>query len=201
MWVLDRRVFQQIMMRTGMQRIEENINFLRSVPLLQNLSNNLLAKIADVLEVEFYPAGAYVIRQGASGDTFFLISQGTVKVTQRVPGSLVDEEDIRTLTRGDYFGEQALLKEDKRTANIIAMSPGVECLTLDRESFSQLIGDLCELHEKDYGDESRVLAMKRTESKALIFGSDTKQGLLRKKRKAFKVRKILNIYLKYIYIM
>lgn len=50
-WVLDRRVFQQIMMRTGMQRIEENISFLRSVPLLQDLSNNLLAKIADVLEV------------------------------------------------------------------------------------------------------------------------------------------------------
>lgn len=51
LWVLDRKVFQAIMMRTGMQRIEENISFLRSVPLLQNLSNNLLAKIADVLEV------------------------------------------------------------------------------------------------------------------------------------------------------
>lgn len=117
-----------------------------------------------------------MIRQGASGDTFFLISQGSVKVTQKRPGSLVEEEDIRTLNRGDYFGEQALIKEDKRTANIIAMPPGVECLTLDRESFSQLIGDLCELREKDYGDESRVLAMKRSESKARIFGTDTKQG-------------------------
>lgn len=97
-------------------------------------------------------------------------------MTQKRPGSLVEEEEIRTLNRGDYFGEQALIKEDKRTANIIAMPPGVECLTLDRESFSQLIGDLCELREKDYGDESRVLAMKRTESKGLIFGSDTKQG-------------------------
>lgn len=50
-WVLDRRVFQQIMMRTGMQRIEENVNFLRSVPLLKDLSNDILTKIADVLEV------------------------------------------------------------------------------------------------------------------------------------------------------
>lgn len=50
-WVLDRRVFQQIMMRTGLQRIEENVNFLRSVPLLKNLSNDVLTKIADVLEV------------------------------------------------------------------------------------------------------------------------------------------------------
>lgn len=50
-WVLDRRAFQQIMMRTGLQRIEENVNFLRSVPLLQNLDNSVLSKIADVLEL------------------------------------------------------------------------------------------------------------------------------------------------------
>jgi cGMP-dependent protein kinase len=49
--VLDRRVFQQIMMRTGLQRLEDNVNFLSSVPLLRNLSNDVLAKIADVLEV------------------------------------------------------------------------------------------------------------------------------------------------------
>lgn len=50
-WVLDRKVFQQIMVRTGLQRLQDNISFLRSVPLLQNLSNDVLAKIADVLEV------------------------------------------------------------------------------------------------------------------------------------------------------
>lgn len=161
------------MMRTGLQRIEENIRFLRSVPLLQHLSRTLLAKIADVLEVEFYPAGTYVIRQGASGDTFFLISQGEVKVTQRLrDGQPNEEEDIRTLSRGDYFGEQALIKEDKRTANVIAMAPGVECLTLDRQSFSQLIGDLCALREKDYGDATRVLAMRRSESRARVFGAE-----------------------------
>lgn len=88
-WVLDRKVFQQIMVRTGMQRLQDNIKFLRSVPLLQNLSNEVLAKISDVLEVEFYPAGAYIIRQGASGDTFFIISSGGVKITQRLPGKFI----------------------------------------------------------------------------------------------------------------
>lgn len=50
-WVLDRQVFQQVMMRTGIQKIEENVRFLKSVPLMQKLSWDLLAKIADVLEV------------------------------------------------------------------------------------------------------------------------------------------------------
>lgn len=50
-WVLDRRAFQQIMMRTGLQRIEENVKFLRCVPLLQNLDDNILCRIADALEL------------------------------------------------------------------------------------------------------------------------------------------------------
>jgi CRP-like cAMP-binding protein len=77
------------------------------------------------------------------------------------------EEEIRTLGRGDYFGEQALIKEDKRTANIIAMNPGVECLTLDRESFNQHIGDLIELHQKDYGDRDRIYAIKNLKNKQI----------------------------------
>ena len=43
------------------------------------------------------------------------------------------EEEIRNLARGDYFGEQALLKTDFRTANVVASSTTVECLVLDRE--------------------------------------------------------------------
>lgn len=39
---------------------------------------------------------------------------------------------------------------------MIALHPGVECLTLDRDSFNQLIGDLSEIKEKDYGDEERL---------------------------------------------
>ncbi len=45
----------------------------------------------------------------------------------------VEEEEIRFLSRGDYFGEQALLKTDFRTANVVANTKTVECLVLDRE--------------------------------------------------------------------
>lgn len=33
----------------------------------------------------------------------------------------------------------------------------MECLTLDRDSFIQLIGELSEIKEKKYGDEERGL--------------------------------------------
>ena len=39
---------------------------------------------------------------------------------------------VRLLEKGCYFGEKALLQEERRTATIIAITD-VECLTLDRE--------------------------------------------------------------------
>merc|ERR1711879_140556 len=50
------------------------------------------------------------------------------------------------------FGEQALLRTDFRTANVIANSSTVECLVLDRESFFTLVGDLSEIKDKNYAD-------------------------------------------------
>jgi cGMP-dependent protein kinase len=50
-WVLNRQVFQQIMMRTRLQDIEDKVKFLRSHPLLKDLSTDILAKMSDLLQV------------------------------------------------------------------------------------------------------------------------------------------------------
>lgn len=149
LWAMERTVFQQIMQSTGMKKMENQVNFLKIVPLLSNFPHNILSKISDVLELEVYKKGDYIVREGTSGDTFYIISEGDVKVTKKAS---TKEDEIRTLTKGDYFGEQALLTTDLRTANVIATSEAVECLTLDRESFFQLVGDLSELRDKKYGD-------------------------------------------------
>lgn len=55
-----------------------------------------------------------------------------MKITQRILGQ--DEpKEIRQLGRGNFFGERALLNEDRRTASVIATDTGVELLTLNRE--------------------------------------------------------------------
>ncbi|GFX00400.1 cGMP-dependent protein kinase, isozyme 1 [Trichonephila clavipes] len=144
--------------------------FIHSVP------NYCLLK----LFTEFYPAAEYIIRQGETGDTFFIISNGQVHVTQKVvtDDGLYAEEEIRCLGRGEYFGEQALLREERRTANVIAMDPGVECLTLNRESFNQLIGDLQELQTKDYGDEDRMRRISNLSSPSLSLDEEFKHIML-----------------------
>jgi len=142
LWAIERQVFQTIMMRTGLIRQAEHTTFLKSVPTFVNLPEDTLIKIADVLEETAYKEGEYIVRQGAGGDTFFIISKGRVKVTKK-DGGAKEEKFIRNLHKGDFFGEKALQGEESRTANIVADDPeGVTCLVIDRESFHHLISNL-----------------------------------------------------------
>ncbi|XP_048366087.1 cGMP-dependent protein kinase 2 isoform X1 [Sphaerodactylus townsendi] len=143
-WALDREVFQNIMRRTAQTRHEQYRNFLRSVSLLKNLPDDKLTKIIDCLEVEYYDKGDYVIREGEEGNTFFVIARGKVKVTKTAEGC-PQAHLIKTLQKGDYFGEKALISDDVRSANIVADENDVECLVIDRETFNQMVGTFEEL--------------------------------------------------------
>ncbi|WAQ97092.1 KGP1-like protein [Mya arenaria] len=129
LWAIDRPSFQSIMMRSGLLRQIEHKEFLKSVPSFKNLPEETVSKIADVLE--------------------------EVKVTKRTSKG-TDDQSMRYLQRGDFFGEKALQGEDIRTANVIADDPeGVDCLVLDRESYSQLISNLDDF-QRAYEDEEIV---------------------------------------------
>ncbi|XP_073820820.1 cGMP-dependent protein kinase for isoform X2 [Musca autumnalis] len=155
LWAIERQCFQTIMMRTGLIRQAEYTDFLKSVPIFKNLQEDTLIKISDVLEETHYQQGDYIVRQGARGDTFFIISKGQVRVTIKQPNTQ-EEKFIRILSKGDFFGEKALQGDDLRTANIICDSPeGVTCLVIDRETFNQLISNLDEIKHR-YDDEGTL---------------------------------------------
>merc|ERR1719471_2301500 len=57
LWCMERLVFQQIMQATGIKKTENQVTFLKSVPLLSTFPADILAKISDVLELEVYKKG------------------------------------------------------------------------------------------------------------------------------------------------
>ncbi|KAL1497630.1 hypothetical protein ABEB36_008558 [Hypothenemus hampei] len=159
LWAIERQCFQTIMMRTGLIRQAEYTDFLKSVPIFKDLPEETLIKISDVLDECHYVNGDYIIRQGNRGDTFFIISKGKVNVTIKKKDSS-EEKYIRTLTKGDFFGEKALHGDDLRTANIIVDDPeGVTCLVIDRDTYLQLISNLDEVRTRyidDVDDRRRL---------------------------------------------
>jgi len=159
LWAIERQCFQTIMMRTGLKRQADYTRFLKSVPTFEKMPDDTLIKIADVLEETSYRQGDYIVRQGAGGDTFFIISKGRVKVTKREADGK-EEKFIRNLHKGDFFGEKALQGEEKRTANIVADDvEGVTCLVIDRDSFMHLISNIEDIKTryKDLPERKKII--------------------------------------------
>jgi len=137
LWTLDLRTFRYILATTSSSKMVTRCEFLKKCKFLDPLSNEQISKLAGALETVDYDEGEYIIRQGEVGDTFYVIEEGTVKCTQLK--STGREIDLITLKTGDYFGEMALMLNDTRHANCIAVGK-VKCLCLDRVKFDMLLG-------------------------------------------------------------
>ncbi|GJQ70115.1 hypothetical protein Trydic_g22586 [Trypoxylus dichotomus] len=134
-WMLQRSVYQQIMVQSAIQDFEQTLSFLRNVPLVNNLNDESLTKIANILKKEFFKTSTIIIQEGHPGDKFYIIRAGCVTVTK------TNEGKVSELGKGAFFGERALLKDDVRQATVLANAPGVECLTLTREEFKKHFND------------------------------------------------------------
>merc|ERR1712187_317662 len=86
-------------------------------------------------EPQDFKTGDEIIRQGDSGDTFYVIKTGEATVTVTVDGA--PPKKVATLKAGDYFGENALLRDEPRTATITA-STDLTTLKITREKFKNL---------------------------------------------------------------
>jgi CRP-like cAMP-binding protein/Zn-dependent protease len=113
--------------------LRQRETLLRAVDFLSPLSNADLAEVATRMHRQAFRSGEIVIRQGMEGDRFYVIEHGVAEV-------LVGDESVprRHLTRGDYFGEIALLERVSRTATVRAGSPLV-VLWLGRGDFDRLL--------------------------------------------------------------
>jgi len=138
-WSIDRSVFKMVVKVTGEQKNREKYDLLASIKALSGLSERRLWRIADCLEEEVFEPSSRIIKQGTIGDAFYVIRAGNVKVT--VDSVNEGEKQVATKTRGEFFGEVALMKEDLRTANVYAVDT-VACYVLERKAFTRLIGSL-----------------------------------------------------------
>lgn len=73
LWVLDRSTFKHIIMSTTIETREKYLGFLQQVPILKAMEHIELCTIADALQPVSFEDQAMIIRQGDSGDKFFVI--------------------------------------------------------------------------------------------------------------------------------
>jgi hypothetical protein len=100
---------------------------LRAIPLFKPLPAPAIDQLASSLIPVHATVGSEVVRQGESGDRFYVIASGEVDV-------FIDGRHVGTLAPGEHFGEIALLRDVPRTATVKAKSD-TELYALERDEF------------------------------------------------------------------
>lgn len=134
LWALDRNTFRRILMESTFARRRMYESFLEEVPILQSLTPYERSKIADALETRKYAAGDVIIKEGDPGDAFFLLVSGEADAYKSgIEGS------AKHYSKGDFFGELALLNDAPRAASVVAATE-VKVASLGKKAFQRLLG-------------------------------------------------------------
>ena len=105
----------------------DELRILAAVPIFAPLPGGSLEHLAGRLVPMRLEAGTMIVREGDSGDRFYIVAEGEVEVSQS--GAALSE-----LGAGGYFGEIALIRDIPRTATVTART-AVVLYALDREDF------------------------------------------------------------------
>jgi len=114
---------------------------LLSMPPFKNLSNKNIKLLMKVLHNRIYAANEYIFYQGDPGIGLYLIIRGEISITEEIDG---ERFDLALLTRGDFFGELALLDDEKRSASAIALKDSQLAVI-----FKPDLDEFVETHSKD----------------------------------------------------
>jgi CRP-like cAMP-binding protein/Fe-S-cluster-containing hydrogenase component 2 len=105
------------------------------VGLFQALTPEERTEVARLLTLQHYPVGTDICVEGCSGDAFFIIWRGQVKVSAQRGGR---QRLLAYLRDDDFFGEGALLSDRPREATVTALTD-VEVLRLGRADLLELV--------------------------------------------------------------
>ncbi len=118
----------------------DKVEALKRVPLMSDLSQSHLARIASLASERHEEAGSILAKQGSPVLEFFVILDGRARV----------EKGGKLLTRlapGECFGEMSLIDFGPRSATVVAETPLV-LLVIHTRSFQRLMRDIPALQRK-----------------------------------------------------
>lgn len=125
------------------------VDALRTVPLFADLSIHELERVAGLTDEVPFVTGQVLAAQGAPGEEFLIIVQGSVEVRR-------NDTPLTTQGPGDHVGEMSLLDGEPRSATVMAVSDG-EALVVHRRDFDYLVDTVPKLARKLLANLSRRL--------------------------------------------
>ena len=110
---------------------DQKLELLKRVPLLKGLGRRDIEEVGRLAEEIDVPAGHVLMREGGSGNEFFVIIDGTVRIDR-------EGATVRSMGPGDFLGEIALVDDGPRTATATTES-AAKLLVLGHREFHSLM--------------------------------------------------------------
>uniref|UniRef100_A0A3B4YB84 cAMP-dependent protein kinase type II-alpha regulatory subunit n=1 Tax=Seriola lalandi dorsalis TaxID=1841481 RepID=A0A3B4YB84_SERLL len=163
LWGLDRATFRRLIVKNNAKKRRMYESFIESVPLLKSLEATERMKIVDVLGAKQFSDGERIIAQGDRAECFFVVESGEVKIMMKskTKADHADnaEVEITRCSRGQYFGELALVTNKPRAASAYAVG-SVKCLVIDIQAFERLLGSCKEIMKRNIAHyEEQLVAL------------------------------------------
>jgi len=103
-----------------------------NVPLFQNLPHSIVHGVVKSIDHEVFKKGSRVFEQNTSGSKFYVMGSGEAKVT-------IDGKEVCTVKQNDWFGERAILFNEKRVATVEITSDEADLWSLDKWAFDDIL--------------------------------------------------------------
>ncbi len=106
------------------------------IPLFSELNEEELRLLLKNVRMKTFPTDALICREGEEGDSLLVITRGEVAITKQTAKG--KEVWIRNLGEGDFFGEFGFFTDQRRHANVTALT---ECdvLEINRDELNGMI--------------------------------------------------------------
>lgn len=109
---------------------------LRDVPLFSEMDEQEVSGIRAIMQEMKFKAGQIIIREGETGDLFYVITEGQAEI-------LIHDADgaeliLHEAGPGDFFGELSMLTSEPRAARVRAVN-SVTTLALERDDFFEFL--------------------------------------------------------------
>jgi hypothetical protein len=111
----------------------EIFELIKKISFFHFLPDNEIYSIVRNIKNEHYQTKETIIKEGTIGEKMFIIKSGEVSVIK-------NDSIIKTMNKGAFFGEGALLTKEKRSATVNALS-AVECYSFEANNFAKYINN------------------------------------------------------------
>jgi CRP/FNR family transcriptional regulator, cyclic AMP receptor protein len=105
---------------------------LQEIPLFSEMDEQEVAGIRALMEEMKFKPGQVIIREGETGDLFYVITQGYAEILVRDAGG--SDIVLHKAGPGDFFGELSMLTNEPRSARVRAVED-LTTLALERDEF------------------------------------------------------------------